>query len=182
MIALSPTPVLRTARLALRAPVAADWPHWRDFMGSPRSCFVRPDDFDDSKAWRAFGHAIGHWVLRGWGMFVFQLPGEDSPLGMAGPWCPEGWPEREIGWTIWSADAEGKGYAFEAAAAARDHAFGTLGWDGAVSYIHPDNARSIALAERLGAARDDLAATPFPGEPCLVFRHPSPAIAEGGPA
>lgn len=180
MIALTPTPMLRTERLILRAPGASDWPHWRDFLASDRSRFIRVGDIDDGKAWRAFGHVIGHWVMRGWGMFVFERPGADRPLGMAGPWFPEGWPEREIGWTIWSAEAEGRGYACEAATAAREHAFQALGWTGAVSYIDPGNARSIALAERLGARRDDAAATPFPDDPCLVFRHPSPDRLPGG--
>lgn len=175
MIVLAPTRVLHTGRLILRAPSAADWPHWQAFLASERSNFIRAGDIDDGKAWRAFGHAIGHWVMRGWGMFVFERPGADRPLGMAGPWFPEGWPEREIGWTIWTAEAEGQGYASEAAAAARDHAFGELGWETAVSYIHPDNARSIALAERLGATLDRQAATPAFDEPCLVFRHPAPA-------
>ncbi|MEL6197095.1 MAG: GNAT family N-acetyltransferase, partial [Pseudomonadota bacterium] len=73
---------------------------------------------------------------------------------------------------------EGKGITQEAALAARAHAYGTLGWPTAVSYIDHGNDRSIALAERLGAARD--AAAAFPGqdegaEPCHVYRHPAPA-------
>ena len=59
-----------------------------------------------------------------------------------------------------------------AAEAARTHVFETLGWDTAVSYIDPQNARSIALAERLGAVRDDSAARPHPDD--LVYRHPKP--------
>ncbi|TMV69267.1 GNAT family N-acetyltransferase, partial [Thioclava sp. BHET1] len=83
---------------------------------------------------------------------------------------------REMGWSLWSAEGEGRGYAREAARAVIAHAFGPLGWDTAVSYIAPDNARSIALAERLGAIRDDSAA--HPGDtPCLVYRHPKPEAA-----
>lgn len=181
MIVLSHTPVLETDRLTLRAPTGSDWPHWRDFMASDRSHFVRQHEPDDAKAWRGFGHAIGHWVMRGWGSFVFCQRGSDRPLGMAGPWYPAGWPEREIGWTVWSTEAEGKGYAYEAAAAARNHAFDNLGWDSAVSYIAPENARSIALAERLGATRDEGAATPDFGEPCLVFRHSPSVLAKETP-
>lgn len=181
MIALAPTPVLATERLILRAPVAADWPLWRDFSFSDRARYIRPaGEFTEGTCWRAFGHVIGHWVLRGWGMFVFTLRGEDRALGMAGPWFPEGWPEREIGWTIWAPEVEGRGIAREAASAARDHAFTALGWDGAVSYIDPANARSIALAERLGATRDAQATTPFGDRPCLVYRHSAPA--RGGAA
>ncbi|RMC37715.1 GNAT family N-acetyltransferase [Paracoccus alkanivorans] len=175
MILLSPAPSLSTERLCLRAPCAGDWPHWREFHLSERARFIGGGpQIKPSDSWRAFGHIIGHWVMRGWGMFVFTLKGDDTPLGMTGPWFPEGWPEREIGWTIWSPAAEGKGYACEAALAARDHAYQALGWNGTVSYIHPDNARSIALVERLGAARDGNAPVPEFDEPCLVYRHPAP--------
>lgn len=176
---LADTPVLGTERLSLRAPVAEDWPHWRAFAASDRAHFIG-GPYTDRAAWRAFGHAVGHWVLRGYGSFVFTLRGDDTALGMTGPWNPVGWPEAELGWTIWSADAEGKGYAYEAAAAARDHAFRDLGWVTAVSYIDADNARSVALAERLGAAHDPDALWPDRDEddtPVLVYRHPAPGRA-----
>jgi RimJ/RimL family protein N-acetyltransferase len=73
---------------------------------------------------------------------------------MAGPWYPVGWPEREIGWAIWDDRLEGTGLAREAAEATRADAYGRLGWTSAISLIAPSNARSIALAERLGARPD----------------------------
>ncbi|MGV6812771.1 MAG: GNAT family N-acetyltransferase [Brevirhabdus sp.] len=170
-VTLADTPVLTTTRLSLRAPNAGDWSAWREFATSARAEFIGGPHTPET-AWRAFGHVIGMWVLRGWGSFIFTLKGEDAPIGMTGPWYPEGWPEPELGWTVWSPEAEGKGYAFEAAQAARAHAYGTLGWDTAVSYIHGQNARSIALAERLGATLDDTA--PAPHDDDLVYRHPAP--------
>ena len=71
MTQLAPTPTLQTARLTLRAPRASDWPHWRDFAASDRARFVG-GPIDEGKAWRAFGHVIGMWVLRGYGTFVFH--------------------------------------------------------------------------------------------------------------
>mgnify|MGYP002633195324 CR=1 FL=1 len=170
MIALTGTPTLTTERLTLRAPIAADWPAFRAFAMSDRALYSF-GIVDEAKSWRAFCHVAGMWVMRGHGLFILCLKGTDHPLGACGPWHPADWPEREIGWSLWSAEAEGRGYALEAAAAARAHAFGTLGWDTAVSYIHPDNARSIALARRLGATEDPAATTPHPDEPTLVFRH-----------
>lgn len=173
MIALAPTPILETARLILRAPLGSDFEAWAAFANSDRSRYIG-GPHDRSGAWRAWGHVIGHWAMRGFGMFVFAATSApDEPLGMAGPWYPEGWPERELGWTLWSDAAEGRGYAREAAEATRAHAFGALGWDTAVSYIHPENARSVALAERLGAARDRAASCPE-GKACLVYRHNRP--------
>ena len=170
---LANTPRIETERLILRAPLPARPARLRR-LRSPRH--ARPScaraRLTNGKTWRAFGHIIGHWVLRGFGQFVFADRATGAALGMCGPWFPAGWPEPEVGWTIWAPEAEGRGYAFEAASAARDHAFRALGWQTAVSYIDPDNARSIALAARLGAVLDDGAAHPGT-EPCLVFRHPS---------
>ena len=169
-VALTRTPVLQTARLTLRAPAARDWPACRAMLRSARSRFMRKGAMTEGEAWRAFGHVIGHWVLRGFGMFTITARGDDAALGMAGPWFPAGWPEGELAWSLWSAQAEGQGIAHEAVTATRSFAFSTLGWTSAVSYIDPDNARSIALAARLGAVIDPDAATPE-GAPCTVYRH-----------
>jgi RimJ/RimL family protein N-acetyltransferase len=176
MISLSATPVLETERLILRAPAAADWPHWHAFARSERAKFVG-GPMTDGVAWRAFCHIIGMWVARGYGSFVFVEKASKTPLGLAGPWHPWDWQEREIGWTVTAPEAEGKGYAFEAAAAARAYAFRTLGWETAVSYIDPANARSIALARRLGAVFDaDAPPSSDPDDTDLVFRHPRPEV------
>lgn len=177
-VTLSNTPVIETERLILRAPVAEDWPVWREFVLSDRARFIRPEgDYSAREAWRGFGHVVGHWVLRGYGMFVFCQRGSMRPLGMAGPWYPEGWLDREIGWSVWDGEAEGRGFAFEAALAARTHAYETLGWDTAISYIDRGNARSLALATRLGAVHEPGAAHPFGGDTTHVYRHPAPGAA-----
>ena len=82
--------------------------------------------------------------------------------------------EKELGWTIWDAADEGEGYVTEAARATREHVYRDLGWETAVSYIHLDNARSIAVAERLGCVRDDAADSPGDDGTDLVYRHPAP--------
>lgn len=174
--ALVNTPVIETERLILRAPRLADYEPFVDFSLTERARFVRPAEYDRWKAWRSFGHIVGHWVLRGFGLFLIEERATGTALGMAGPWFPEGWPEREIGWSIWPEEAEGRGFAREAALAARGFAYRSLGWRTAVSYIDPENARSIALAERLGAVRDPAAGHPGTA-PCLVFRHPAPEVA-----
>lgn len=168
-------PVIETDRLALRAPAMSDLDPMVAFMTSERSRYVRPKDvqMDRNLVWRALAHVAGQWMLRGYGSFIITEKGDDTAIGMTGPWHPATSPERELGWAIWATGLEGKGYAFEAASAARDFAFHTLGWDTAVSYIDPANARSIALAERLGCTPDENAKTPE-GDPCLVYRHPTP--------
>jgi len=69
---------------------------------------------------------------------------------------------------VWP-EAEGRGIAFEAAACLRDWARDVAGLDGLVSYVDAANLWSCALAVRLGAWRDDLAARPDPDDP--GFRH-----------
>ncbi|MEM8632603.1 MAG: GNAT family N-acetyltransferase [Pseudomonadota bacterium] len=173
--ALTNTPILETERLILRAPRPEDYAFWEPFYLSRRARFIGGgSDRGTGVAWRAFCHVAGMWVLRGFGSFVVQTKTCDNPLAMAGPWHPADWPERELGWTVWSEDAEGTGIAREAAEAARRFAYEVLDWDTAVSYIHRDNTRSIRLAERLGCTHD--AAAVAPGDDDLVFRHPAPEV------
>jgi RimJ/RimL family protein N-acetyltransferase len=100
-------------------------------------------------AWRSMAMMAGHWSLRGFGMWAVEERATGDLVGRVGLYYPEGWPGKEIGWTLARAHW-GKGYAFEAARAAFAHAFDTLRWPRAISLIDPENRRSIALAERLG--------------------------------
>ena len=165
--------VLTTERLILRRPAARDWPGARDFYMSDRSALAGGGPLDLGAAWRQFAAIIGHWSILGCGLWSVTMKGDDTCIGLVGPWCPEDWPENELGWLLF-AGAEGKSIAHEAALATRTHAFDTLGWTTAVSYIHADNARSIALAARLGCTLDPGAPQPRPDKPCLVYRHPAP--------
>ena len=173
---LADTPVLETERLTLRAPTMDDYPAWEAFFASERSQYVG-GPVDKRESWRAFGHLVGMWALKGCGSFVIEHREDRSTLGSVGPWVPPYYPERELGWTLWVEEAEGKGYAYEAVKAARDFAFKTLGWDTAVSYIDIGNDRSVALAERLGAVEDPDAAQPDPNKPVHVYRHQREALA-----
>ena len=161
--------MLETPRLRLVPPVAAHIPAYTAFLGSDRAA-QRGWTALPHEAWRHFAAILGHQILRGFGPFVALTRDDDRPVGMFGPWHPGGQPEQEIKWTIWDETLEGKGLAHEAAQAVLAHVFGTLGWDTAVSYINPDNARSANLALRLGAVRDGTWTTPR-GTVVNVFRH-----------
>ncbi len=164
---------IETERLVLRPPHAGDWPAWHAFYASPRSEYVGGGSGPVHASFRGFASVLGHWQFRGWGLWILTRRGDDAAIGMAGPWFPVGWPEREIGWAIWDESLEGRGLAAEAAIAARSDAYGRLGWTTAVSYIDPRNERSRRLAERLGARVDPEAAHPG-SDLALVYRHPSP--------
>jgi RimJ/RimL family protein N-acetyltransferase len=172
---LADMPVLETERLILRAPQASDFEVFAPFCMSDRARFVGGGaDKDIGHAWRVLAILSGHWHLRGFGTFVLTDRATGQPIGSAGPWYPGDWPERELGWTIWTEAAEGRGYAHEAVSELRRHAFHDLGWSTAVSYIDSRNDRSIALARRLGCTLDDDAPRPKPDEPLQVWRHPAP--------
>lgn len=163
-----PIPVIETERLVLRAPRESDMPAHVALMGSDRSKFIGGPQ-DEATAWRGFASGLGHWVLNGYGLWMVADKADDTPLGRVGFINPFGWDEPELGWHVYAA-AEGKGIAHEAALAARSYGAEHLGLDGVISYIDPANARSLALAERLGARfeRDG----EVMGHPCHVYRHP----------
>jgi len=69
-------------------------------------------------------------------------------VGRIGPWRPEGWPGFEIGWPLRTGHW-GRGYATEAVNQCIRYAFTTLDRPHVISLIHPDNVRSIRVAERV---------------------------------
>ncbi len=177
MTATLTTPTLETERLILRAPKPQDVDAYAAHFASERSQYVGgPKNAED--AWEDFAYEAGHWVMRGYGYFTLTLKGHDDAIGAAGhhnqPWDPE----KELGWLLFDAKHEGKGYALEAAKACVAHAWTVLKWDTFVSYIDPRNTPSIKLAERLGAVRDKDAKFANPLRPWgLVYRHHKPEAA-----
>ncbi len=101
-------------------------------------------------AWRRMAAFVGHWSLRGFGVWAVSEAGDGPWVGWCGLWFPEEWPEPEIGWALAPA-MTGKGYATEAALAARRYAYDVLGWSTAISFIDPLNKPSQRVAERMGA-------------------------------
>lgn len=164
-------PTLHTARLTLRPPRLEDFEPYAAFFASERAVRERGRR-DRAGAWKEFSAVAGQWILRGFGGFSIEDRATAAYLGEVGVFCEDSDPEPEIGWMV-VPEAEGKGIAHEAALAVRAWAYGPRGLKTLVSYIDPDNARSIRLAERLGATRDDSAPCPD-GEMCLVYRHPDP--------
>jgi RimJ/RimL family protein N-acetyltransferase len=165
------THTLETERLILRKPKACDWDGFKTFAMSDRAIGIGgPHNL--GKAWRSFAAEIGHWDMLGYGMFAVTQKGDDTAIGLVGPWAPADWPENELAWMVWG-NVEGKSVAYEAATATRDFVFHTLGWETAVSYVDEGLDRSAALAVRLGAHLDPNAKSPV-GKPSLVYRHPKP--------
>ncbi len=164
-------PTLTTDRLTLRAPRLADFEPYAAYFASDRAELERGRR-DRAGAWKEFSAVAGQWLLRGYGGFSIEDRATGDYFGEVGMFHEDSYPEPELGWMVVAA-AEGRGIAHEAALAARRWAYRALGLTTLVSYIDAGNTRSIRLAERLGAFRDDGAARPE-SEDCLVYRHPGP--------
>jgi len=165
-------PVLITERLRMRAPSVEDLEAETAFFATERSEFVG-GPLIRGQVWRMLATLVGHWLARGYGFWGVEDRESGEYYGHVGLWFPEGWPEPEIGWTVMD-NAEGKGIAFEAATAARRHAYDSLGWTTAISLINTANIRSQALAKRMGAFKD----APFIHDvygKMDIWRHPSPS-------
>lgn len=171
---LTAAPRIETERLILRGPEEWDFPAFRAFRLSGRTPKLVEVE-TEGLSWTLFASFAGHWALRGFGRFILEDRATGRTVGHAGGLYPEGWQERELTWSIWDSEFEGRGLAHEAAKAARDHMAHDLGWTTVVSYIDPENARSIALAQRLGAVLERV--DPGQIKPFGVWRHPMGALA-----
>jgi RimJ/RimL family protein N-acetyltransferase len=103
------------------------------------------------------GRAEDEWAERGHGRMTLLGRESGAFLGRSGlKWWPE-FGEVEVGWVLGPA-ARGRGLATEAGRACVEWAFRDLDVPYVTAYIAPDNANSIAVAERLGMAplREDL--------------------------
>ncbi len=151
--------------------------HWRDsdladyarFFADEAQVRFIGGTCPDYEAWRRLAVVTGHWTLKGFGLWAVDETETGKFVGCVGVQHPHGWPETELGYWI-AADMQRKGYATEAACCARDHAYEALGLDTLVSFIHPDNAPSIRVAERLGAKLERHIELLSFGRHC-VYRH-----------
>jgi RimJ/RimL family protein N-acetyltransferase len=164
-------PVLDTQRLTLRAPKKSDLRTLTAFYETERSHMVGGPR-DATGSFSSLASRIGHWALHGYGLWHIDSRENGDFLGWAGIINPAGWDEPELGWTLF-AHAEGKGFAFEAARAARAFAAQAFKLDGVISYIRADNTRSAALATRLGATYEHDGTVM--GTACHIWRHPKEA-------
>ena len=113
------------------------------YIDTPWSSPQEHRQFVVNRITRAYPAGLGYWsvVLKlvpaafvGWVLLI--------PYDAVGP-------EIEIGWRFLRS-AWGKGFATEASLPVLGHGFETLGLDRVVADIHPDNAGSLRVAEKLG--------------------------------
>jgi RimJ/RimL family protein N-acetyltransferase len=164
--------ILHTARLRLVVPHARhaaafaalhEDPYTMRYIGDGRP-------LDRTDAWLHLAMLIGHWQMRGYGVWMVEDAADGSFVGRVGLFLPDGWDEPELSWMIVPA-LRGQGLATEAAEAVRDAAFGTLGMSSLISLIKPGNEASRRVATKLGAIAAETVG--FPDGPLQTYRYRS---------
>jgi RimJ/RimL family protein N-acetyltransferase len=148
---VSARPELETERLLLRQFRESDLDAYARITGDAETMRYLGGDgpFDRDQAWRSIGYLLGHWEIRGYGLWAAEEKATGALVGRIGLYRPEGWPGLEVGWLV-DRKRWGEGLATEGARASLAHAFGRLGADRVISVILPENAASIRVAEKLG--------------------------------
>ncbi|MBC7855942.1 MAG: GNAT family N-acetyltransferase [Pirellulaceae bacterium] len=143
--------ILRTPRLLLREMHHGDLDFMAEMLGDPEVMRFYPQTENRAGAAASIERQLDRYATDGYGPWLVLHRETDQPLGRIGllHQVVEGVGETEVGYMIhrpyWR-----QGFAIEAAAACRDHAFTTLGRDRVISLIRPENLPSQAVARRLG--------------------------------
>ncbi|MGZ9808854.1 GNAT family N-acetyltransferase [Pseudoroseicyclus sp. H15] len=164
---------LKTERLDLRLPAPDDLDAAIAFGQSDRTRFIGGKS-DAFQAYRGVMAGIGHWVVNGFGMWSVYLRESGEMIGRVGiiyHQFPDGWTEPEIGWQLFDG-FEGKGYALEAARAAKADYHRRITRHPLISHIDPANERSASVARRMGAEIEG--ERMLLGDPVMVWRHTGP--------
>jgi RimJ/RimL family protein N-acetyltransferase len=149
-------PIIETPRLKLRQWRSADIAPYTAMLADPDAArFITVDGkpvTDEMTGWRHTVVMAGHWAIHGAGMFAIEDKRSGTFVGRVGPWFPPAWPDFEIGWGI-AKEAQGKGYATEAARAAIGWAFANFEIAQVIHCIDRENTASQGVARRLGAEK-----------------------------
>jgi RimJ/RimL family protein N-acetyltransferase len=171
--------VIETDRLILRrVDPEKDFEAWAKAMADENTVrYLGTKPMSRNDAWRSMAVVMGHWEIRGFGFFSLESKETGEWVGRVGPWYPEGWPDKEVGWTI-SPEHLRKGYGTEAARASIEYAFTVLGWEKVIHLIMEGNEASMALAKSVGSSLLSEHAG-LPGiceEKVFVFGQENPAL------
>ena len=149
-------PIIETARLRLTALGERHFENYAAMLADPASTRWVGDGqpLDRTNAWRSLAMLIGHWQLRGFGMWALELKGAGEFIGRAGLMRPEGWPDLELGWML-RPEFRHHGYATEAGNAILEFAWHRLNAQRVISLVRIGNEASDRVAERLGGEHID---------------------------
>ena len=140
---------LQTEHLNLRAFREADLDDYARICADPEVVRHIGDPFSRAEAWLHIAMMLGHWQLRGYGMWAIENRASGALIGRVGFYEPDGWPGLELGWML-ARTEWGHGLATESAAAALAFAFAILRKPHVISLIRQQNIASIRVAEKVG--------------------------------
>jgi RimJ/RimL family protein N-acetyltransferase len=180
MSPVTPT-TIQTRRLVLRMFWEADLDAYAEMCADPEVMryLGNGQPLTRAETWRHMATVLGHWVLRGYGLWAVEERASGVLVGRIGCIQPEGWPGFEVGWALRRA-YWGRGLATEGARAALGYAFGVLRQPRVISLIHPENKASIRVAERLGERLEG--ETEVVGKRALVYAITREEWEDGEPA
>jgi RimJ/RimL family protein N-acetyltransferase len=143
--------VIETERLRMRELLDSDVDELAAILGDAETMrfYRRPWSRDDVRAWIARNRRS--YDANGFGVWALELKASGELAGDCGLLVQhvDGRDEVEIGYHVKRALWR-RGLATEAASAARDHAFGTVGLPRVVSLITPENVPSQGVARKVG--------------------------------
>lgn len=148
---------LRTERLRLTRPVAADAAGVFAILGDPRTVEHNPSDrLEDSfEGADLVARWVGHWEEHGFGYWCVRESGEDRIVGYAGVkrMLMHGRPVLNLVYRfvpeVWR-----RGFATEAATAVVSKALAEMPAESIVARVRPDNRSSQDVARKAGLRRD----------------------------
>lgn len=144
---------LRTERLILRNWKDSDYGSFCDMCSDPEVMRFFPSTLNVDESLE-MAHKIKSLIdSRGWGFWAVEIPGKNDFIGFVGLHTPKDSlpfsPCVEVGWRLAKAHW-GNGYATEAAQAALNFGFNSLGLQSIVSFTAAVNLPSIAVMKKLG--------------------------------
>ena len=168
-------PQLETERLRLTALGDRHFEAYASMLADANSTRFVGDGqpLDRMNAWRSMAMLLGHWALRGYGMWAVERRDSGEFVGRVGLHHPEGWPDLELGWMLLP-EHRRHGYATEAGRAALDFAFSKVKASRAISLIRVGNSASERVARRLGGRQ--ATTIDFLGGATLVYIYHPPEI------
>lgn len=147
----SGVPDITTERLYLRPISEADFEgHAHITSQAEVMRYISGAPLTRAEAWWNIARYMGHWYMRGYGMFAVVERASGELIGHMGFLNPEDGRGFELGWALRSS-SWGRGYALEGTQALVEHAFSVLQQPHIACFIRPENVRSIRVAEQLGA-------------------------------
>ncbi|WP_281247299.1 GNAT family N-acetyltransferase [Micromonospora pattaloongensis] len=139
-----------TQRLTFAEMTVDDLDDMAALLGDPdvMRYYPHPKDRDEALSWIRWNQSL--YQREGFGLWVIRLRDTGEFVGDCGltPQEVEGAVDVEVGYHV-RGDLQGYGYATEAAAACRDHAREILNVRRLIAIIHPDNAPSQRVAEKI---------------------------------